>query len=314
MAGRIGKTRQKQKAVAKNSTTKTPRVEEVYDPAVGRARGMLRRPLPAGEMRHARRSPSPDLSTWIAHYWMIQWDLRGCDPHRAESLPHPNVHVIFEPSASVVSGVHTQKFSRLIAGQSQVFGIKFKPGAFRPFLKYSVSKLADRMVPMKSILAKNKKDAKDLESLQSVVLSYCAENEKVKAADAFFSARMPKPDKNVELAAKLVETILEDREIKAVDDLAAKVGIGKRSLQRLFNDYVGVSPKWVIRRYRLHELIERAHSGQPSDWSQLALELGYFDQAHLINDFRKLTGFSPTEYQALVEQSLVEQALLKKEK
>ena len=263
---------------------------------------MLRRPLPAGEMRHARRSPSPDLSTWIAHYWMIQWDLQGCDPHRAESLPHPNVHVIFEPSASVVSGVHTQKFSRILEGQSQVFGIKFKPGAFRPFLKYAVSKLADRMVPMKSVLGKTKKDDQELQALQAVVLSYCSENEKVEAANAFFRARMPKPDKAVALAGELVEKILQDREIKTVDDLAAKVGIGKRSLQRLFNDYVGVSPKWVIRRYRLHELIERAHSGQPSDWPQLALELGYFDQAHLINDFRALTGYSPTEYQALIQK------------
>src|SRR5271170_898273 len=157
VADRIVKTRQARKPAVETSAAKTPKVEEVYDPQVGRARGMLRRPLPAGEMRHARRSPSPDLSTWIAHYWMIQWDLRGCDPHRAESLPHPNVHVIFEPSASVVSGVHTQKFSRLIAGQSQVFGIKFQPGAFRPFLKYAVSKLADRMVPVKTILGKNKK-------------------------------------------------------------------------------------------------------------------------------------------------------------
>ncbi len=153
---------------------------------------MLRRPLPAGEMRHARRSPSPDLSTWIAHYWMIQWDLRGCDPHRAESLPHPNVHVIFEPSASVVSGVHTQKFSRILEGQSQVFGIKFKPGAFRPFLKYAVSKLADRMVPMKSVLGKTKKDDQELQALQAVVLSYRSENEKVEAANAFFRARIPK--------------------------------------------------------------------------------------------------------------------------
>jgi AraC-like DNA-binding protein len=50
----------------------------------------------------------------------------------------------------------------------------------------------------------------------------------------------------------------------------------------------------------LHELIERSHSGERTDWSQLALELGYFDQAHLINDFRSITGFSPTEYQSLV--------------
>jgi AraC-like DNA-binding protein len=283
----IGKTRQKP------PKAKAPKVEEIYDPEVGKGRGMLRRPLSEGKMRHVRRSPAADLSTWIAHYWMIQWDLRGCEPHIAESLPHPNVHVIFEPRASVVCGVHTSKFSRLLEGQSQVFGVKFKPGAFRPFFKSQVSKLANRLVPVKSVFGK------EVEGLQTIVLSSRGEDERVEAANAFFRARMPKSDKTVDLVARLVQQILDDRDIKTVEDLAAKTSTGKRSLQRLFNEYAGVSPKWVIQRYRLHEAIEQAHSKKKLDWSQLALDLGYFDQAHLINDFRALTGYSPTEYQAL---------------
>jgi len=81
----------------------------------------------------------------------------------------------------------------------------------------------------------------------------------------------------------------------------------KRSLQLLFNDYVGISPKWVILRYRLHELIERCHSGAPLDWSQLAVDLGYFDQAHLINDFKSVVGYTPTEYKKLLSKGRVTQ-------
>lgn len=310
----IGKTRQEAEVkvdeIKAKTKTEAAEVVEVYDSEVGKARGVLRRPLPAGKLWHARRSPAADLSFWIAHYWMIHWDLRGCDPHLAESLPHPNVHVIFEPGTSVVCGVHTHKFSRVLEGQSQVFGIKFKPGAFRPFLKFSASKIANRMVPAKSILGNNKdndndkdKDV-DVDALHAIVLSSSSDNEdeKVEAANMFFRTRVPKPDKTVELAGQLVERILNDRDIKTVDDLVDRAGIGKRSLQRLFNEYVGVSPKWVIRRYRLHELVERSHSGEESDWPQLALELGYFDQAHLINDFRSITGYSPTEYQALIRK------------
>ncbi len=78
-----------------------------------------------------------------------------------------------------------------------------------------------------------------------------------------------------------------------------QTGIGKRTLQRIFNEYVGVSPKWVIRRYQLHELIERIHSdsGKSVDWAEFALELGYFDHAHLINDFRLIVGYPPVQYQ-----------------
>jgi AraC-like DNA-binding protein len=284
VAAMIGKTRQVPAA----------EVEEIYDPEVGRARGMLRKHLPAGKMRHARRCPADDLAFWIAHFWMIRWDLRGCEPYVAESLPHPNVHVIFETAGSVVAGVQTRMFSRVLEGQSQVFGIKFKPGGFRPFLKFATSKLADRVVAAESILGK------DVNALESILLSSGEENEKVEAANAFFRARMPKPDAVIEAVGRIVERILEERDIKTVDDLVDRTGIGKRSLQRMFNEYVGVSPKWVIRRYRLHELVERFNSNDEPRWADLALELGYFDQAHLINDFRSITGYSPTEYQALM--------------
>lgn len=276
--------------------TRQPSAEvgETYDAQVGRARGMLRRPLLAGKMRHSRRAPAAALSDWIAHYWMIQWDLRGCEPHLAENLPHPNVHVIFEPDAAVVSGVQTHKFSRAIEGQSQVFGIKFKAGGFRPFLKHAVSKLADRTVPAQRILGN------DVLVLAETALSSMEEDKKVESANQFFLARRPAPDASVQLASGIVEQIFNEREIKTVDDLAARTGIRKRSLQRLFNEYVGINPKWVIRRYRLHEVVESFQLAEEPDWAQLALELGYFDQAHLINDFRTITGYSPTEYRKIL--------------
>jgi len=278
----IGKTRQPSRA----------QIEEVFDPEVGRARGILRRPLPAGKLSHARRGPPPDLAHWIAHYWMITWDLRGCAPHIAETLPHPNIHVVFEKDNAVVSGIQTRKFSRLLEGRSQVFGIKFKPGGFRPLLRSSVSSLADSTVPAKRIFGKA------VDALTTMLASSGKESEKVSAANAFFRARLPEPDDTIRLAGQLVARIFAEPNIKTVNDLATSTGISKRSLQRLFNDYVGASPKWVIRRYRLHELLEKFDSRRQPNWAQLAIDLGYFDQAHLINDFKSLVGYTPTQYQS----------------
>jgi AraC-like DNA-binding protein len=280
----IGKTRQAGPVV----------LEEIYDAEVGAARGVLRRPLPAGEMRHSRRAPSPEVAPWIQHYWMICWDLRGCEPHIAESLPHPNVQLVFEENGTSVCGVHTQKFSRVLEGESQAFGVKFRAGGFRPFLGGSVSTLADRVMPAEGVFGEA------IRTLRAVVFSSAADDERVAAADAFFRGRVPEVDAMVATASGLVERIFVECEIKTVDDLVRRSGIGKRSLQRIFSEYVGASPKWVIRRYRLHEVMERVRLGETMDWAELALELGYFDQAHLINDFRAMIGFTPEQYRGMV--------------
>ena len=160
-----------------------------------------------------------------------------------------------------------------------------------------MSKLADRIVPASRVFGK------DLEPLETILLSSGNEDDKVQAADDFFRAHAPRPDPRVEMAGHLVERILREPEIKTVDDLANRAGMGKRRLQRIFNEYIGASPKWVIQRYRLHELVEKVNSGSQLDWSQVALELGYFDQAHLINDFKSIVGYSPAEYQKLIPRN-----------
>jgi AraC-like DNA-binding protein len=283
----IGKTRQIELA----------KIEEVFDPEVGRARGLLKKPLPAGRLRHARLRPASDLSNWIAHYWTVRWDLRGCQPHIAETLPHPNVHVVFEAGGSVIRGVQTTKFSRKLKGNSLVFGIKFKPGGFRPFLNAPVSSLTNRTIPVKRIFGNQ------IDGLERILVSPGEDSDKVEAANKFFRARMPAPDKTIVLASQLVARIFDEPEIKKVNDLATRSGIGLRSIQRIFSDYVGVSPKWVIIRYRLLEVIEAFNSSKGPDWAQLAVDLGYFDQAHLINEFRSMVGLTPTQYRKLVAKN-----------
>ena len=236
-------------------------IQIVFDPSAGPARGVLKSPPAAGQFRHARRSSSPELAHCITHYWMVSWDLRGLPPHMPETLPHPNVHAIFEPGGSIVAGVATAKFTRVLEGQSHVFGVKFTPGGFRPLLKAPVSSLANRTIPVRSVFGN------DVAALEAVLVSSSTEDEKVEAANAFFRALIPPPDETMALAGQLVNRILSEPDIKTVDDLVSRTGIGKRSLQRLFNEYVGVNPKWVIRRYRLHDLVERFNSGEQVDYS-----------------------------------------------
>lgn len=115
-------------------------------------------------------------------------------------------------------------------------------------------------------------------------------------ADAFVLALDPCLDSDAILAYRCVAEIRENRQVVKVDDLVNVVGIGKRRLQRLFFDYVGVSPKWVIQRYRLHEAVERLEQGEVSSLTELAISLNYFDQAHFIRDFERVVGATPSRY------------------
>ena len=107
-----------------------------------------------------------------------------------------------------------------------------------------------------------------------------------------------------EQVAAMVARISADTSLRRVGDLAAALGLPVRRLQRLFTDYVGVSPKWVMRRARLQEAAVRAEHGGHDDWATLATDLGYADQAHLTRDFTATIGAPPARYVSHPTQTL----------
>jgi len=149
------------------------------------------------------------------------------------------VHLSFRDGGAEVYGVSSHHVVKELYGRGRVFGVAFQPGAFRPFLGRSVSSITDRSV------------------LAADIFGWLPENADVAAVEGVLRANLPEPDRNAEFAQLAVERIIDDPAVTRVDALASGLGTSVRSLQRLFAKHVGVGPKWVIRRYRLHEVTER---------------------------------------------------------
>lgn len=257
---------------------------------IGPSRGVLQYPPGPGVFHHARIAPPAGLMSCVQHFWIVQWDLQGSAPQVRETLPHPNVHLVIDAQGAHIHGVHLGRFEAILEGRGGVVGVKFRPGGFRPFLRRSVSTLRNRTITLEQVFGQR------AASLAADVFSRADDEGMTEAVSDFLAAHLPPPDSTVERVASIVDAIEADRNLVTVEQLLARWRVAKRPLQRLFNEYVGVGPKWVINRYRLHEALERLHAGAPVDWSQLALELGYFDQSHFIRDFRSLVGRSPAQY------------------
>lgn len=251
---------------------------------------MLQRPSGPGDFHHARLAPLPDLSGIVQHFWIVRWNLHDREPRVAETLPHPNVHLVLEPGDARVVGIRTGRFTRTLSGRGGVFGVKFRPGGFRPFLGRSVSSLRDSSLPAGDVFGAV------VAPLIGAVFAKEDDTHQVAVVERFLVERLPPEDPNVGRVAAIVDGIAADRTVTAVEHLTDRWHMGKRALQRLFNEYVGVGPKWVINRYRLHEAVERLAAEPAVSCTTLAQQLGYFDQAHFIRDFKSLVGCTPSDY------------------
>lgn len=254
----------------------------------GPARGVLNQRLPTQRFTHLRVAPSPALAPWVAHCWHVGWNLEGDPAHRQETLPHPNVHLVVEDGEARLWGVHRGRFTKTLAGRGWAFGVKFRPAAFQPFWRQPVNRLTDGSVAAAEVFGAAAA-ALPADGHWPGMDAMC------KWAEALLLQHLPAPDPNVETLADLVACIEGETGIVRVEQLCERTGWSMRHLQRLFSHYVGVSPKWVIARDRLHEAVALLQAGVPPD-AELALRLGYFDQAHFIRDFRRVVGQPPSAY------------------
>lgn len=252
--------------------------------------GILNRQTAESKFRLSRHRPAPDIGAFVERYWIITWDLEGQEPHVQETLPNACVNLVVERGCSRVYGLPRGKSARRLENKGRVFGIKFRPGAFYPFVKWPLSRLTGSSAGLPEIFGV------DGGALEEAILCQEDEAEMVAGAEDFLRLRLPAPDEMADRIARIVDQIIDDRALTQVEEVARRLHVDKRTLQRLFKQYVGASPKWVIRCYRLQEAAGRLAGGEVMNWPRLALELGYFDQAHFIKDFKAMVGMPPAEY------------------
>ncbi len=260
-------------------------------PKPGIDRGVLDPKAHQGKFSHERFYPCEALAPFIEHIWTASWDLRGRPAHIQRTLPYPSVHMMFERQNSSIVGVMTGAFTRVLEEQGRVFGVKFHPGAFFPWVREDAQRWTDRRVPLVRWCSV------DVEALEHAIFSQPSSLAMAERIESFLLERAPAPDATSARLRVLVERARHDRSITKVVHLARLSKWSLRALQRIFARYVGVSPKWVIQRFRLQEASNAVLQPQV-ELAQLAAELGYADQAHFIRDFKRLIGATPAEYRA----------------
>ena len=253
-------------------------------------RGVLHPAVQAAVVTLTRHDPSPRLAGFVEFYWHVSWDASD-QPYETRVLSHPNVHLVFEEPEPTVYGVDRGLFVRRLEGVGQVLGVKFLPGGFRSLADGPVAWLRDRRVPAVEYFGA------EIETVDRTVRAATDVAGAVATVEAFLAPILPeRPDPVAVQVAEIVERLVADPGVVRVDQAAAVAGVSVRALQRLFAEYVGVSPKWVMRRARLQEAAARADSGADVDWASLAADLGYADQAHLTRDFTAVVGDPPGRY------------------
>lgn len=264
------------------------------DPGRRARAGILHPALAQHRIDLRQHPPPPALAPAVDYLWSVTW--HAPEGHVQEVIPRPAVQLVAERVDGVprlqVNGVMRHRFERRLVGDDRAVAVAFRPAGFRPFVDVRVSALTDHVVPASDLLG-------DDAGLAAHLLDPAVPVDAAATALATWLAdRTPPPDRVAIDLGDLVARAETDRTLVRAEQLAALAGVGLRTLQRQFGEYVGVGPKWVVQRCRLLDVAAAAHDDAPVDWAALAADLGYTDQSHLIRAFTALVGHPPATYRA----------------
>jgi AraC-like DNA-binding protein len=277
------------------------------------SRGILDPLLFRQRVRLTRYPVSAALAGLIDRFWAVRWDLPVDVVHRQQVLTHPAANLsVSHPDArssasgtpddplgggqgqrleARLSGVATTLSTRHLSGRGWAVAAMTTPGGLGAFISGSVADLTDRIVAFDGVI-----------DVDEAGLLHRLGNEPNEAArvealaSALQTALIPQRVATARQVAEVAQLAETDRSVRRLADLSARTGVPSRTLQRLFAQYAGVSPTWVLRRYRLLDVAEAVRSGESPVWADVAVGLGYADQAHLVRDFRAATGQTPARY------------------
>lgn len=233
------------------------------------------------------RPATGPLSRFVDRFWSVRWALPAGMVHEQRVLPHPGVMIMVDGPSASVKGVPTKVSVLRLLGSGAMFGVLFRPAGFRPFLGRALSSINDRTLALTEIFPEADADVASASAIDV--------DRAIELFEGLLVARAPVDRQESEATTDAAEYARDNRQTVRVDELAGRAGVSVRHLQRRFRDDVGISPKALIRRYRLQDIVERARADE-LDWAAVAAEFSYADQSHLTRDFAAVLGVPPGHF------------------
>ena len=250
--------------------------------------------------------PKPPLSKFIDSFWLYEGNT---GEHQTDILPTGTLELVINLrqnelvfygserpetcsrfSGAVVSGAHGRRFAPHTTEKTTIIGVHFKPGGAFPFLGLPADDLANTHVDLETLwgvkasrlrarLCEARTSAERFQLLQEALLSrLCHGVEQHYAVSA------------------ALEIFWKNQAGPTVRDAAKYLGLSQRRFIQVFSAEVGITPKLFSRIQRFQQSRSYIKNNSTPNWAALALDLGYFDQSHLIREFIEFSGLTPTDH------------------
>ncbi|OZE25160.1 AraC family transcriptional regulator [Rhodococcus sp. 05-2254-6] len=238
--------------------------------------------------------PAAEVRDVVDAYWSVRWELSADETVEQRVLEFPAVTVSIEtgavPAPFMITNVQRRAWSRTIEGQGFVFAIRLRPAGLAV-----VSNLDPKRLTAEQPITEET-DQLLFGMLGSISGQDSAADHAVRA-DSVITEMLGKRPAAAEhlLANAAVDALAQSIGRKPGQSVAGMLGVSERAVQRALRSSLGMGPKAVARRVRLQEVVQRL-SLPAADAARIAADLGYVDQAHMINDFRGVAGITPGAY------------------
>lgn len=191
---------------------------------------------------------------------------------------------------SWVSGQHRRHIIVEGAKNSCMIGAHFRPGGAHPFFGLPMCELNDSVVETEHLWSRS------IDGLRDRLLSARSVEERFSLLDDALLLRARgrlRPDREL---IYVLEKLATHPGRNSIREVAEDIGVTQKRLVSLFRQKVGLTPKLMARVFRFQRVIRELERVSRVSWSFIALDAGYFDQAHFIRDFQSLSGMNPSQY------------------
>lgn len=257
--------------------------------------------------------PSEKLKPYVKQYWAFEHVLGKGKPYAQRiipsGLPELILYLRHKPTAHtknrsleerfLLNGQQNDFYDILISDDLSIFSILFTPQGVSQFFSIPQSELHNNSVPLKYI---DKNLHAELEAKLSPETPLPL---KIKIVEESLCKLLDNNKRAFEFR-RITDTVEAIRATKGnigIDALASRACLSRKQFERIFSDYIGISPKQYLRTIRLQATIYCKSRDENISLTKLSCENGYYDQSHFIHDFKAMTGYTPKQFFGVCETS-----------